>query len=283
MRNKILTLSFIAMFIVMIATSSNAFYTINATGANPDQDRATFIEMLNLYSTGGQWSLDAQNQLVFKADNNPINHFAFSLDFWNDNTANGRTVDVRQSYPGVLVGAYGPPIDPNGTQLLDLGDIQKFKVSIADEPLLDLQSSVMLHELSEVFVDGDANNYGAAHDQGIFDENLQLNDVNSIGQRLKGDIVVRDPITNVITQLKIPWVNTSAGLKGFEVITLNGADIQSVARGLADTGYIYDGTGGDIGITSITFEAATIPEPSTILLLGAGLVGVGLLRTRFKK
>ncbi len=37
------------------------------------------------------------------------------------------------------------------------------------------------------------------------------------------------------------------------------------------------------GINSESYEAARIPEPSTMLLLGAGLIGVGFLRRRFKR
>jgi hypothetical protein len=38
-----------------------------------------------------------------------------------------------------------------------------------------------------------------------------------------------------------------------------------------------------VGEISPSRRPGIIPEPSTFLLLGAGLVGVGLLRKRFKK
>jgi hypothetical protein len=41
-----------------------------------------------------------------------------------------------------------------------------------------------------------------------------------------------------------------------------------------------DGIG--FGAVSWGPSSASVPEPSTILLLGAGLAGVGLLRRRFK-
>jgi hypothetical protein len=39
-----------------------------------------------------------------------------------------------------------------------------------------------------------------------------------------------------------------------------------------------------IGIDDLSFDRAnTVPEPSTFMLLGAGIVGAGLLRKKFRK
>jgi hypothetical protein len=49
------------------------------------------------------------------------------------------------------------------------------------------------------------------------------------------------------------------------------------------TGALYNPNNLVLGLNVIDQVASTIPEPSTFLLLGAGLAGVGLLRRRFKK
>jgi hypothetical protein len=66
--------------------------------------------------------------------------------------------------------------------------------------------------------------------------------------------------------------------------------------GVTDMSYSYTGVPTDLGTgiglinygyarldNFISNQGTPIPEPSTILLLGAGLMGVGLLRRRFKK
>ncbi len=46
---------------------------------------------------------------------------------------------------------------------------------------------------------------------------------------------------------------------------------------------VFSTRGATSGIDSESYEAARIPEPSTMLLLGAGLIGVGFLRRKFKR
>ena len=45
--------------------------------------------------------------------------------------------------------------------------------------------------------------------------------------------------------------------------------------------HVNNGEPGSFGIRQVA--TTSVPEPSTILLLGAGLAGVGILRRRFKK
>jgi hypothetical protein len=75
----------------------------------------------------------------------------------------------------------------------------------------------------------------------------------------------------------------------------DGAGINMIARSTVNPNIIalnlYPGllTGNNadfyrlVGNALVDSQQAKVPEPSTFLLLGAGLVGVGLLRKRFKR
>ena len=278
--NIIRSISGIAAASLVIATApASATYIV--TG--PAADRTTLVGMLNTYSSGGAWALNAANQLVFAANGQPLNNFATRLNFFNNNSALGRTVDVRQNYPGVLIGAFGPlfnPAHPARTQLLDLGDIQFFQQTAAQEPLLDLESSLILHELSELFWDGAAVDFGASHGNAINEQNAELTVLVSRGQRRGPPDGWRTIAATNTWEGRIPWRDTVRGINGFEVITGRGAfDITQVASGILYTGYSYDGSGHDIAIESIRFEA--VPEPSALVLLGLGLAGVYFSRRNF--
>jgi hypothetical protein len=85
-------------------------------------------------------------------------------------------------------------------------------------------------------------------------------------------------------EYRFPWLDFPTGIAGFEVIRGTGAfNITNIAPGIDDPGpdVIYDGSGHDIAITSVTFEA--VPEPSTWLLLGSGLVGLVLWKKRRRR
>ncbi len=287
----LLFISFVAVFLAISLSSANASYIVTFTGQDPVADKAKFLGMLNNSSTGGTWTLDMMNQLSFTADGNPLNNFVARLDYYNNYLSNNnltRTVDVRQNYPGVLVGAFGPkfnPVQPDGTQLLDLGDIEKFSQTVVQQPLLDLRSSVLLHELSELFMDGGAGNFQTAHTfGGIIEQNSELTSRGSKGlRRLLLDLWNVNNATG-IWQLRTPWRNTETGVNGFEVLTGSGAyNLTNIASGLADTGTYYDGSGYDIVLETVHFEAVAVPEPGSFLLLGSGLAGLVAWRKRSGK
>ncbi len=261
--------------LAVVSLPARAAFVITGNAA----DQTTFINMINGYSTGGAWSLNMVNQLVWTANGGAVDFFASRLNTFNGDNLNNRTVDVKQNYPGVLVGAFGPLAgQPNGTQLLDLGDIQKFSLTTAAQPLLDLQPSVMIHELGEVYQDGGAANFNNAHVfGGITEENSQLAALGSRGQRqTPGDQFTA--LGGNQWQLKIPWRDVPNNKPGWEVITGTTTagmfNITQIAPGLAETGATYDGSRDDIAIDSIYFQP--VPEPRNAgMLFGLGLLIFG--------
>jgi len=260
-----------------LCSSAYAAYTV--TGI--DADRTTFLGILNTASVGGTWTLSEASQLVFGPNGAALNNFSTELNLFNNAAGVVRTLDVKQNYPGVLVGGFGPKLGlAAGTQALDLGDIQMFQTTMAQEPLLDLRSSVLIHEIREVFQDGGNASFNASHQSAIREQNAELAALGSRGVRQPGpDIWVG--LANGNWEYRFPWLDFPTGIAGFEVIKGTGAfNITNIAPGIDDPGpdVSYDGSGHDIAITSVTFEA--VPEPATWLLLGSGLVGLILWRKR---
>src|SRR5262249_5656883 len=108
-----------------------------------DADKTTFFGILNTASVGGTWTLSETSQLVFGPNGMALNNFSTELNLFNNTAGVVRTLDVRQNYPGVLVGGFGPKLGlAAGTQALDLGDIQMFKTTTPQQPFLALQPSV---------------------------------------------------------------------------------------------------------------------------------------------
>jgi len=258
---------------------SPAYAAYMVTGS--DADKTTFLGLLNTASVGGTWTLSETSQLVFGPNGMALNNFSTELNLFNNTAGVVRTLDVKQNYPGVLVGGFGPKLGlAAGTQALDLGDIQMFKTTIAQEPLLDLQSSVLLHELREVFQDGGNASFSASHQSAIGEQNAELAALGSRGVRQPGPDIW-EAMPNGTWEYRFPWLDFPTGIAGFEVIKGTGAfNISNIAPGIDDPGpdVSYDGSGHDIAITSVIFEV--VPGPSTWLLLGSGFVGLVLARRK---
>jgi hypothetical protein len=161
-------------------------------------DQTTFLNLINADTQGGAWSINNMSQLVFTDNVNVIdNNYATQLNALN-NVNNVRSVGVMQNAPGVLVGAFGPTLNPalpQGTQVIDLGDIQAFTANggAQVQPILSTRGSVLLHELAELNNDGGAANLNNAHNAGILMENNILLSQGVSGMRVAGGTLTVTP------------------------------------------------------------------------------------------
>ncbi len=73
--------------------------------------------------------------------------------------------------------------------------------------------------------------------------------------------------------LNMPGASSSGGTLFFGFIDA-GASISSIT---------YEAVNDVVAIDDLRYGVASVPEPSTLLLLGSGLVGLGFVRRRFKK
>jgi hypothetical protein len=86
-----------------------------------------------------------------------------------------------------------------------------------------------------------------------------------------------------LTDTGTAWASAAA------VLTGNSGHGHSVSAQVDGTGYIVTNDGGDNGglgyytTPPAGAPSGSVPEPCTLLLLGAGMTGMGLLRSRMKK
>ena len=275
-----------AAFVLSIGHCGAAI--IVADGANNaqqfQQNQMQFTTMLNNYSQGGMFAINNGN-LAFTANGAVLNNFATNVrDIVNSQT--NTTLRINQSDAGVLVGAYRG----GGTQDLDLADILAFP---AQDRVLDLQSAVLLHEISEVFNSVTAGqgaafpsqDFNNAHAFGIQQENGELTARRSDGQRGAGARFVagvggrgtiffqwtdaRDP---KVASLRID-INNNAATQ---------IQLSQIRTGLFDSGVSYDGTDYNISIDGISLADANdnlvTPEPGGLALVVIGLGGMLALK-----
>lgn len=248
-------------------------------------DTTGFLKLVNSQdvSIGGTWSLTNQNRLQFN-QTGQTNTFVNQLLTYN---ALDRTLVVGNNVPFIFFGGWGPdPLLhlPAGTQVLDLADFQMLSANISVEPLLDIKSSILLHELAEV---GEpiGSAFKDAHNVGIVNQNMLLRNAGSIGQRLgapKIDEFIPGP---VFSEIKFPWQNTRVGQNGFEVFKIEGkvgnnvVPLKSewIASGAwqSDTGSNPGTAPSSLQIDVIGYDFEAVPEPGTLLLIVAGILALG--------
>jgi hypothetical protein len=94
---------------------------------------------------------------------------------------------------------------------------------------------------------------------------------------LRGDNVTGTLTADGATVFPISWQDTIGPFSSPGMMTIfNTASFTTNVTGTM-------GSSNTVKIAVNVVAPTTVPEPSTLLLLGAGLAGVGLLRRRFKK
>ncbi len=167
-----------------------SFGSVKVIGSLGDQNE--FVTILNGYSTGGSWLLNASNELVFSGL--PMNSFAFLLHSFNQQPGVDVTMRVGRGVPGVLLGRWNPS-EP-GVQDVDLLD---FNALPDTDPNLFTKDAMIIHEVAEVF-QSVLNGVGfhQAHSWALDNENSLYRSLFSNIQRLDVEARMFDSTGNEI-------------------------------------------------------------------------------------